>query len=141
MAPLARQQRHVTLKEEQADTGLWAMADPDRLTQVLSNLVRNAINYTPEGGVVSVRSDSADPDRVEIAVADTGVGIEPEDLAHVFERFYRADSSRARVSGGFGLGLSIAKELIEAMGGTITATSEAGLGSTFRISLQKAVAP
>jgi two-component system phosphate regulon sensor histidine kinase PhoR len=141
MAPLARQQRQVTLKEEQAATGLWAMADPDRLAQVLSNLVRNAINYTPEGGVVSVRTDSADAERVEIAVADTGVGIEAEDLAHVFERFYRADSSRARVSGGFGLGLSIAKELIEAMGGTITATSEAGLGSTFRISLQKAVAP
>jgi two-component system phosphate regulon sensor histidine kinase PhoR len=141
MAPLARQQRRVTLKEEQAAAGLWAVADPDRLAQVLSNLVRNAINYTPEGGVVSVRAESAGTERVEIAVADTGVGMEPDDLAHVFERFYRADSSRARNSGGFGLGLSIAKELIEAMGGTISATSEPGLGSTFRISLQKAAAP
>ena len=137
MAPLARQQRRVTLQDGATPEGIRAMADPDRLTQVLSNLVRNAINYTPEGGVVSIHVASGDPDRVQIGVSDTGVGISPDDLAHVFERFYRADSSRARNSGGFGLGLSIARELVEAMGGTLTATSQAGLGSTFWITLQR----
>jgi signal transduction histidine kinase len=138
MAPLARQQRHVTLKDEEGPAGLWAHADPDRLTQVLSNLVRNAINYTPEGGVVSIRAANTPSDRVQIAVSDTGIGIQPEELDHVFERFYRADGSRARHSGGFGLGLAIARELVDAMGGTITATSEPGLGSTFWISLPRA---
>ncbi len=138
MAPLARQERQVTLrKEETAREDVWAVADPDRLTQVLSNLVRNAINYTPEGGVVSIQLTSGDPDRVQIGVSDTGMGISPSDLEHVFERFYRADSSRARNSGGFGLGLSIARELVEAMGGTLTATSQQGLGSTFWITLQR----
>ena len=141
MAPLARQQRRVTLKEETAPSnGVWAMADPDRLAQVLSNLVRNAINYTPEGGVVSIRLEEGGPERVELAVSDTGVGIASEDLPRVFERFFRADTSRSRNSGGFGLGLSIAKELIEAMGGGMTATSEPGLGSTFRITLKRSEA-
>jgi signal transduction histidine kinase len=138
MAPLARNDRKVTLKEDEMPAGAWAIADPDRLTQVLSNLVRNAINYTPEGGVVSILVAAPDPDRVQIGVADTGVGIAPEDLERIFERFYRADSSRARNSGGFGLGLSIARELLEAMGGTLTATSQAGLGSTFWITLKRA---
>jgi len=137
MAPLARQQRRVTLKGDEAPDTVLAQADPDRLTQVLSNLVRNAINYTPEGGVVSIQVTSGDPDRVQIGVSDTGVGMAPADLEHVFERFYRADSSRARNTGGFGLGLSIARELVEAMGGTLTATSQAGLGSTFWITLQR----
>ena len=138
MAPLALQQRHVTLSEVDGADGLAAHADSDRLAQVLSNLVRNAINYTPEGGVVSIRLQDAAAERALIAVSDTGIGIAPEDLEHIFERFYRADGSRARGSGGFGLGLSIARELIEAMGGSLTATSEPGLGSTFWISLRKA---
>ena len=141
MAPLAQQQRHVTLSEVDVAHGIAAQADSDRLTQVLSNLVRNAINYTPEGGVVSIRDQDAAADRVLIAVSDTGIGISPEDLEHVFERFYRSDGSRARASGGFGLGLSIARELVEAMGGSLTATSEPGLGSTFWISLRKAEIP
>ena len=141
MAPLARQERSVTLRQEDlAAAEAWAVADPDRLTQVLSNLVRNAINYTPEGGVVSIQVVSADPDRVQVGVSDTGMGISPPDLEHVFERFYRADSSRARNSGGFGLGLSNARELVEAMGGTLTATSQPGLGSTFWITLQRPTA-
>jgi len=75
---------------------------------------------------------------VQIAVSDTGVGISPADLEHIFERFYRADSSRSRNTGGFGLGLSIARELVEAMGGSMSATSQVGLGSTFWISLRRA---
>jgi signal transduction histidine kinase len=74
---------------------------------------------------------------VQVAVSDTGVGISAEDLEHVFERFYRADGSRARNSGGFGLGLSIARELVEAMGGSLTVTSRPGLGSTFTINLRR----
>jgi signal transduction histidine kinase len=137
MAPLARQERSVTLKNEEPPDPLWASADPDRLAQVLTNLVRNAINYTPEGGVVSL-SVTATDERVQVGVADTGIGIEPEELSHIFERFYRTDTSRARNSGGFGLGLSIARELVEAMGGTLTATSQPGLGSTFWITLNRA---
>ena len=137
LAPLARNERQVTVKFEEMPAGLWAVGDPDRLAQVVTNLVRNAINYTPEGGVVSIRLGSA-ADHVQIAVADTGVGISADDLAHIFERFYRADSSRTRDTGGFGLGLSIARELLEAMGGSLSATSQPGLGSTFWISLRRA---
>jgi two-component system, OmpR family, phosphate regulon sensor histidine kinase PhoR len=137
MAPLARQERHVTLKKDEAAAAAWASADPDRLAQVLTNLVRNAINYTPEGGVVSMNVTATD-ERVQVGVADTGAGIEAGELSHIFERFYRTDSSRARNSGGFGLGLSIARELVEAMGGTLTAASQPGLGSTFWITLDRA---
>ncbi len=139
LAPLALLERQVTVTLEQIPAGLSAVGDPDRLAQVLTNLVRNAINYTPEGGVVSIRVSSG-TDRVQIAVSDTGLGISAEDLEHVFERFYRADSSRTRDTGGFGLGLSIARELVEAMGGSLSATSQPGLGSTFWISLRRAEA-
>jgi signal transduction histidine kinase len=137
LAPLARNERQVTVSLEEMPAHLWAIADADRLAQVLTNLVRNAINYTPEGGVVSIRVGSA-ADHIQIAVADTGVGISADDLSHIFERFYRADSSRTRDTGGFGLGLSIARELLEAMGGSLSATSQPGLGSTFWISLRRA---
>jgi two-component system phosphate regulon sensor histidine kinase PhoR len=138
MTALARQERRVTLKPDVARAEIWAYADPDRLTQVLNNLVRNAINYTPEGGVVSLQVTGEDA-WVTIAVADTGIGIGPEELTHIFDRFYRTDSSRARDSGGFGLGLSIARELVEAMGGTLTVTSEPGLGSKFSVTVRRAV--
>jgi two-component system, OmpR family, phosphate regulon sensor histidine kinase PhoR len=137
LAPLARAEREVTLSHEDVPAGLWALGDADRLAQVLTNLVRNAINYTPEGGVVSIRLSAGGADRLQIAVSDTGPGISAEDLEHIFERFYRADVSRARNSGGFGLGLSIARELLEAMGGSLSATSQPGLGSTFWISLRR----
>jgi signal transduction histidine kinase len=138
LAPLARNERQVTVKLEDVPAGSWGTGDADRLTQVLTNLVRNAINYTPEGGVVSVRLNAGGEDHVQIAVSDTGLGISAEDLSHIFERFYRADSSRTRDTGGFGLGLSIARELVEAMGGSLSATSQPGLGSTFWISLRRA---
>jgi two-component system phosphate regulon sensor histidine kinase PhoR len=140
LAPLARGERHVTVSHDEMPAGLWAIGDPDRLAQVVTNLVRNAINYTPEGGVVSIRLNDGGVDRVQIAVSDTGLGISSEDLEHIFERFYRADASRTRDTGGFGLGLSIARELLEAMGGSLSATSQTGLGSTFWISLRRAEA-
>jgi two-component system, OmpR family, phosphate regulon sensor histidine kinase PhoR len=137
-APLARRERHVTLAHPEALPELAALADPDRLTQVLTNLVRNAITHTPEGGAVFVQLGELAPNHVVVDVSDTGVGIAAEDRDRIFERFYRADRSRSRDSGGFGLGLAIARELTEAMGGAITVTSEVGVGSSFHVSLRRA---
>jgi two-component system, OmpR family, phosphate regulon sensor histidine kinase PhoR len=135
LAPLARRERQVMVVHEvQPDLPL-VRADRQRLTQVLLNLVRNAIMYTPAGGIVSIELHRPDGDRLLFSVADTGSGIAAADLQRVFERFFRADASRARSSGGFGLGLAIARDLVEAMGGTITAESVVGEGSCFRVSL------
>jgi signal transduction histidine kinase len=112
-------------------------ADPMRIGQVLRNLLANAITHTPAGGTVEA-SARVLGDTVEIAVADTGSGIPPEHLAQVFERFYRADPSRARATGGAGLGLAIVKSLVEAHGGTVAAESPAGAGATFRFTLPRA---
>jgi len=106
------------------------LADPDRLAQVLRNLLSNALRHTPPGGQISISARAAD-DAVEIAVADTGEGIQPEDLPHVFDRFWRADRSRTRETGGSGLGLAIARQLVEAQGGAIGVESEPGRGSRF----------
>jgi signal transduction histidine kinase len=131
LAPLARRERRVTLVKSLPEAALPAViADRDRLVQVLMNLVRNACAYTQEGGIVSIEAAAAGSG-VSISVSDTGMGIPPDDLERVFERFYRTDASRARSTGGFGLGLSIARDLIEAMRGTLTAQSEVGVGSRF----------
>ncbi len=106
-------------------------ADEDRLSQVLVNLVGNALQYTPAGGSVTI-SAAADNRRVELSVSDTGLGIAPEHLPYLFTRFYRVDKSRSRAGGGSGIGLTIAKHLVEAHGGEIRATSPGvGQGSTF----------
>jgi two-component system, OmpR family, phosphate regulon sensor histidine kinase PhoR len=136
LAPLARRERQVTLVRE-IPAGLpLVLADRERLAQVLLNLVRNGISYTPAGGLVSISAERDDPDHVALVVADTGIGIPPEELSRVFERFYRTDASRARASGGFGLGLSIVRDLVEAMGGTAGAESVTGQGSRFRVVLR-----
>ncbi|MBO0682064.1 MAG: sensor domain-containing protein [Candidatus Dormibacteraeota bacterium] len=135
IAPVARRDRRVTVAHADPLSPVTAVADPDRLTQVLNNLVRNAVNYTPEGGAVFLQLGEV-PGWAWIDVCDTGSGIEPADLARIFERFYRADSSRSRETGGFGLGLPIARELAEAMGGAVSVSSEPGVGSTFRVSLR-----
>ncbi|WP_421657777.1 sensor histidine kinase [Leptothermofonsia sp. ETS-13] len=110
-----------------------ALADPQRVEQVLINLLGNAFRYTPEGSItVSAWSET---DKLWIAVQDTGYGIAPEDLPHVFERFWRSDRSRDRHSGGTGIGLSISRRLVELQGGTIHVESKPGKGSTFRFSL------
>lgn len=111
-----------------------AWADPDRTAQVIRNLMNNAFNYTPEGGTITVRL-TPDPDGVTVSVIDTGAGIPPEDLAYVFERFYRVDRSRTRSTGGSGLGLAIVKQLVEAQGGSVRVESTVGKGSTFSFSI------
>jgi histidine kinase len=111
------------------------MADADRLSQVLFNLVGNALQYTPAGGQVTVAARRLG-DEVLVSVQDTGIGIAAVHLPHVFNRFYRADRSRARVSGGSGIGLTIAKHLVETHGGRIWVESPGeGQGSTFTFTL------
>ena len=112
---------------------LWA--DPERLGQVLGNLLDNALRHTRRGGCVIVTATVAD-DELAIAISDTGVGVAPEHLTRLFDRCYRADTARDRQHGGAGIGLSIAKALVEAHDGQIQAHSEGrGTGSTFRVTL------
>jgi histidine kinase len=120
---------------ETSDKPLLAWADPDRTAQILINLVGNAIRYTPEEGCITVRLVASE-DRARVAVEDSGIGIPPEALPYIFERFYRVDPSRSRGSGGSGIGLTIARHLAWAMGGELTAASAGpGQGSTFTLSL------
>ena len=117
---------------------LLVHADPDRVAQILLNLLGNAVRYTPEGGCITIRSVHTN-DEVQVIVEDTGIGIAAEHLPFIFERFYRADPSRARTSGGSGIGLTIARHLAWAMGGDIRAASAGpGKGSTFTLSLPRA---
>lgn len=108
--------------------------DPQRIEQVLANLLSNAMRYTPSGGSVTIKL-TADSHWAYISVTDTGSGIAPEDLPYVFDRFYRADAARAKATGGSGLGLSIAKQIVEAHGGAITVQSSLGVGTTFTVRL------
>jgi signal transduction histidine kinase len=111
--------------------------DSERIGQVLRNLLTNAIAFTPAHGRIEISAHQSS-EWVQISVADTGVGIATEDLPFVFERFYRADKSRTRATGGAGLGLAIAKQWVEGHGGTIRVESEQGHGTTFVFSLPKA---
>jgi signal transduction histidine kinase len=139
LAPLARRERNLSLVHS-STTGLpRAMADRDRLAQVLTNLVRNAVNNTLDGGIISVEA-AMTGDRVSITVSDTGIGMEHSDLKRIFERFYRTDQSRARDTGGSGLGLAIVRDLVTAMGGSIGAESVPGRGSVFHVSLAREAA-
>jgi len=108
--------------------------DAFRLNQVLSNLVSNAIKYSPEGGAVRVKAD-VDDSRIRVGISDEGIGIAPEDQQRLFTKFYRVDSSLTREIGGTGLGLSICKSIIELLGGEVGVISEQGKGSTFWFTL------
>jgi two-component system sensor histidine kinase BaeS len=108
--------------------------DPQRIGQVLRNLLENALTHTPPGGEIAMVGH-VEGQWVEVSVRDTGSGIAAEDLPYVFERFYRADKSRSRDTGGAGLGLAIARQLVEAHGGRIWVESTKGKGSTFTFAL------
>jgi signal transduction histidine kinase len=139
VARLIRQyeEKEVSL-ETDLSPGLAVKIDPERMGQVLLNLVGNALQYTPSGGLVRIRA-RREGSTVRLAVEDNGMGIAPEHLPHLFERFYRVDKSRSRAGGGSGIGLTIAKHLVEAQGGTIRADSEGlGRGSAFLITLAAA---
>lgn len=112
--------------------------DVDRINQVMANLLSNALRHTPSGGQigVSVEQEREEPGlRLKVSVSNTGPGISREDLPYVFDRFYRADRSRARATGGTGLGLAIVKQLVEAHGGRVWVESQPGHGATFRFTL------
>jgi histidine kinase len=111
------------------------LADLDRLEQILINLLSNALRYTPAGGCVTISGEAHDF-FVQLSVQDSGIGIAAEHLPHIFERFYRVDKSRARRSGGTGIGLTIARHLVYAQGGEIWVESDGlGQGSTFHVTL------
>jgi len=114
-----------------AETGLPLLdVDPERIRQVLNNLLSNALRYTPAGGVIRVRYASGDSDHAVLTVQDTGPGISPDDLPHIFDRFYKSPDSH-----GTGLGLAIAKNLVQAHDGEISAETAAGSGTTIRVAL------
>ena len=113
--------------------------DRERIGQVLRNLLNNALAHTATGGALSVRGERQG-DMIRVTVRDTGEGIRAEDLPHVFDRFYRADQSRARQTGGYGLGLAIVKQLAQAHGGTVTVESRPGEGSAFAFTVPIALA-
>jgi signal transduction histidine kinase len=131
LAEVAWREAQVTVALE-APAPVICCVDRPRLVQVVQNLVRNGVRHTLEGGLVAVRVRGHGSEAV-VEVADTGGGIAPEELPHVFERFYRGDPSRTRASGGAGLGLAIVKEFVEAMGGTVAVASEPGHGATFSV--------
>lgn len=126
-----------TEETEEGETGmLFAEVDHDMLNQAVTNLLSNALRYTPAGGSVDVvvQEEGAD---VLISVSDTGIGIEPEDLSRVFSRFWRSEASRERASGGLGVGLSLTKHIVDRHHGYITVESEVGKGTTFMLHIPK----
>jgi len=126
----------VSLTAQLPEEPLLVFADPDRLEQVITNLTDNAIRFNRPQGRVSISLREKDA-FWEVQVTDTGQGIPPEELPHVWERFHKVDKSRSR--GGTGLGLAIVKHIVEAHGGTVQVTSKVGEGSTFTFTLPAAV--
>lgn len=142
LVSLAQCDRQVTLVRGMQPNLPFVQADRQRLVQVLTNLVRNAITSTPAGGIVSISLELVDARHLALIVEDSGVGIPADELEQIFERFYRTDTSRSRKTGGFGLGLAIVYELVTAMGGSISVVSTVGQGSRFCVSLRRStVAP
>lgn len=123
-----------TIKRELGNQALWVEIDTDKMMQVIDNIMNNAIKYSPDGGVITVRLTHSQG-HVILSISDQGLGIPRKDLGKIFDRFYRVDKARSRAQGGTGLGLAIAKEIVEAHHGRIWADSSEGKGSTFYISL------
>lgn len=126
--------KKLTLEVDATDSLPNISGDPQRLEQVLHNLLQNAVKYTETGGSIALRA-AAHNGHVEVRVEDTGLGIPPADLPHIFERFYRADKARTREMGGTGLGLSIVKHIVQLHGGSVAAESKYGKGTTIILQL------
>ncbi|MGN7178704.1 cell wall metabolism sensor histidine kinase WalK [Paenibacillus sp. FSL R5-0490] len=127
-------QQNVTFERRLPDHSAFVEIDEDKLTQVLDNIISNALKYSPEGGKVTFGIEEKD-EFIVVSVSDQGVGIPKENIEQIFERFYRVDKARTRKLGGTGLGLAIAKEMVEAHGGKIWAASTEGKGTTISFSL------
>jgi two-component system sensor histidine kinase VicK len=127
-------QQNVTFERRLPDHSAFVEIDEDKLTQVLDNIISNALKYSPEGGKVTFNIEEKD-EFIIVSVSDQGVGIPKENIDKIFERFYRVDKARTRKLGGTGLGLAISKEMVEAHGGEIWATSTEGKGTTISFSL------
>ncbi|AJE44317.1 sensor histidine kinase [Streptomyces nodosus] len=123
----------ITLLQQVPD-GVQLDADPVRMRQIVGNLVSNAIRHTPAGGTITLTAEQTD-DHVLLTVRDTGSGIAPGDLPHIFDRFWRSEKSRSRRTGGSGLGLAIVRHLVTAHGGTVTAMSDPGVETAFTLNL------
>ena len=125
---------HLSLKHELPEVPVPVDADPDRLAQVLANLLTNAVHHTPADGAITV-TVTGDDHRAVVEITDTGDGISPDHLPHVFERFYRADPARRHTSGS-GIGLTISRAIVQEHDGTLTATSPGeGHGASFTLQL------
>jgi signal transduction histidine kinase len=131
--------RHIAVRLTVADRNVVVEGDAARLQQIMANLLSNAVKFTPDGGGVTVDLD-VDPMFVTIAVSDTGRGIDPSDLSHVFEPFWQVDTTLTRTDSGLGLGLAIVRSLVEAHGGTVRAESRGlGHGSRFIVELPRSM--
>jgi two-component system sensor histidine kinase VicK len=126
--------QNVSFERQLLKEPVFVEIDEDKLTQVLDNIISNALKYSPEGGKVTFKMEEKS-DQIVISVSDQGVGIPKKNIEKIFERFYRVDKARSRKLGGTGLGLAIAKEMVEAHGGKIWAESIEGYGTTIFFSL------
>lgn len=129
------QEKQISLSAELLDGLPSVFIDRDRIHQVLHNLIDNALRYTPAGGTIKTGASCATPGWVTVYVSDSGSGIAPDDLPHVFDHFYKADRSRHRGHGGAGIGLAMVKQLVELHGGKVWVESQKGNGSTFFFTL------
>ena len=136
-APLVWQLSRIELVADTPSEILDVLVDPKRLEQVLRNLLHNAVRHTSPGGIVAVQI-LVEPEAILIQVKDTGEGIVPEELPHIWERFYQVDSAHTRIDNGAGLGLALVKEWVEEMGGTVSVESIVGEGSCFTLCLPRA---
>ena len=134
LAPTA-QKKSQTLQIEISHDLPRVLGNADYLERAISNLIDNAIKYTPEGGTVRVSARQEPDEMIVVEVEDNGIGIPADDIPRIFERFYRVDRSRSREMGGTGLGLSIVKHVAQVHGGSIDVTSTPGSGSCFRLRL------
>ncbi|MFN8659077.1 MAG: ATP-binding protein [Candidatus Obscuribacterales bacterium] len=129
------QKKSTAIQDLVSAEGLMVSGKSIQLQRAFVNLLTNAVNYTPGGGTVTVATKVLEPDIVEVTIQDNGPGIDPSDLPHIFERFYRADKARTRTGGGTGLGLAITREIIARHHGVVEVDSAPGKGSTFTVRL------